>query len=138
VDSGQFDSLATRVAARFTRRSALGLLGLAGATGLGLADDAEAKKKCKKGKKCKDKRRCPRGQIREGTVCAILCEDHEDCGGEPVFCNLLADHSARVCTISDGREPDELPPCPNRSSAECAAGQVCIDFAMVPVCRRPL
>lgn len=97
--------------------------------------DVEGKKKRKK---CKKKQRCLSGEIRVGTKCATLCEVNEDCGGPPVYCHSLGDFSARVCIISDGVDWEDMPQCPSRSAAECPVGRICYEFAMAPVCGRPM
>jgi hypothetical protein len=53
VDSDQFDALVSRLSNQLTRRRSLGLLGAAGAAGVGLVTDAEAKKKKHKKKRKK-------------------------------------------------------------------------------------
>jgi hypothetical protein len=141
VDPNRVDALSRALSIPSRRRVSRALVGvglIGGLRSLSGGRDAAAKKKCKKCKKCDNTPRCPSGQILQGTVCATVCEVNEDCGGPPVFCHTLGDQSARVCIISDGSEPDELPPCPSLSSAECAAGQVCFDFAMAPVCGRAM
>ncbi len=140
MDPNRLDSLGRTLGIPSRRRVSRALLGVGlggGLRSLAGGRDAAAKKG-KKGKKCKKTPRCLSGKIFLKKVCATLCEVNEDCGGPPVFCHDLADHSARVCIISDAVDPEEMPPCPSRRAADCSAGRVCYDFAQVPVCGRPM
>lgn len=51
MDAEQFDALVSRLSSQLTRRRSLGVMGVLGAAGAGLVDEADAKKKKKKKKK---------------------------------------------------------------------------------------
>lgn len=109
MDSVQFDALVTRLSGQGTRRRILGVLGLLGAAGMGLATESAAKKK-KKNKRKKTKRCTPESvaQTCAGTCGSVTnnCKQPVDCGtcGCTPTCNnptpVCQDRACVACTNS--------------------------------------
>jgi hypothetical protein len=131
MDDQRFDSLVmaltTNGGPRRRMLQALGASGLAAVTGrLGLADDAEAKKK---GKKKRKKKKCKGGTTKCGKK--ACCQPDQDCvngkcvdqGGDPECVNDSDCDPGETCTNGQCIDVGE-PEC--EENGDCAANESCI------------
>jgi hypothetical protein len=154
VESGRFDELTARLASPISRRRGVGLAGLLGLGGLGIWQDADAKKKKRKKKRKKPKTAC------QASCGARTCGD-DGCGGSCGECEgeLVCRNGTCGCPVGQdlcggtchpacppsipGREvarhPETCTCCVRPGSVPCPTSieECCIGPEYLPCCALP-